>query len=210
MRSRAGGQPQRVLLKIRKVNVHGEANLAQIALARGGFPGVLGTRQRRQKHGCQKLDNGDDNQQLNESKRRATRLDWICGHQKLSLSLRIAFVKYKFQAPERNLLFTAPPFLDATRSTPVLRGGRQVPAGPASMPPRAMTAQFSTSNGRIARKFSRGRRTILLLRISRGDVTVPSLADWEKDWEKNSQRNAPPKLLPVDFLSTPSANSQRN
>jgi hypothetical protein len=30
-------------------------------------------------------------------------------------------------------------------------------------------------------------------------VTVPSLADWEKEWEKNPQRNAQPKLLPVDF-----------
>jgi integrase len=42
------------------------------------------------------------------------------------------------------------------------------------------------------------------------EVTVPSLADWEKEWEKNSQRNAQPKLLPVDFRSTPSASSQRN
>jgi hypothetical protein len=33
------------------------------------------------------------------------------------------------------------------------------------------------------------------------EVTVPSLADWEKEWDKNSQRNAPPKLLPVDFGS---------
>jgi hypothetical protein len=32
-------------------------------------------------------------------------------------------------------------------------------------------------------------------------VTVPSLADWEKEWGKNSQRNAQPKLLPVDFFS---------
>ena len=31
------------------------------------------------------------------------------------------------------------------------------------------------------------------------EVTVPSLADWEKDWEKNPQRNAQSKLLPVDF-----------
>jgi hypothetical protein len=42
------------------------------------------------------------------------------------------------------------------------------------------------------------------------EVTVPSLDDWEKEWEKNSQRNVQPKLLPVDFRSTPSANTQRN
>jgi hypothetical protein len=29
------------------------------------------------------------------------------------------------------------------------------------------------------------------------EVTVPSLADWEKDWEENSQRNVKPKLLPL-------------
>jgi hypothetical protein len=28
------------------------------------------------------------------------------------------------------------------------------------------------------------------------EVTVPSLADWEKDWQENPQRNAQPKLLP--------------
>jgi len=33
------------------------------------------------------------------------------------------------------------------------------------------------------------------------EVTVPSLADWEKDWQDNSQRNGQPKLLPVDFQS---------
>ena len=32
------------------------------------------------------------------------------------------------------------------------------------------------------------------------EVTVPSLADWEKEWEKNSQRNAQPKLLPVNYI----------
>jgi hypothetical protein len=32
------------------------------------------------------------------------------------------------------------------------------------------------------------------------EVTVPSLADWEKDWQENPQRNAQPKLLPMDFL----------
>jgi integrase len=29
------------------------------------------------------------------------------------------------------------------------------------------------------------------------EVTVPSLADWEKEREKNSQRNAQPNLLPA-------------
>jgi len=31
------------------------------------------------------------------------------------------------------------------------------------------------------------------------EVTVPSLADWEKDWQENPQRSAQPKFLPVDF-----------
>jgi hypothetical protein len=39
------------------------------------------------------------------------------------------------------------------------------------------------------------------------EVTVPSLDDWEKDWQDNPQRNVQPKLLPVDFRSTPMANS---
>lgn len=42
------------------------------------------------------------------------------------------------------------------------------------------------------------------------EVTVPSLADWEKDWEKNPQRNLPPKLLPVDFRSPLAATGQSN
>ena len=33
------------------------------------------------------------------------------------------------------------------------------------------------------------------------EVTVPSLADWEKDWQENPQRGGHPKLLPVDFRS---------
>jgi len=33
------------------------------------------------------------------------------------------------------------------------------------------------------------------------EVTVPSLADWEKEWRKNPQRYAQPKLMPVDFRS---------
>ena len=42
------------------------------------------------------------------------------------------------------------------------------------------------------------------------EVTVPSLADWEKDWEKYSQRNARPKLLPVDFRLPFAAFAQSN
>ena len=42
------------------------------------------------------------------------------------------------------------------------------------------------------------------------EVTVPSLADWEKDWQENPQRNAQPKLLPVDFLSPSPAVAQSN
>ena len=30
------------------------------------------------------------------------------------------------------------------------------------------------------------------------EVTVPSLADWEKNWQENPQRGGQPKLLPVD------------
>ncbi len=33
------------------------------------------------------------------------------------------------------------------------------------------------------------------------EVTVPSLADWEKDWRENPQRSGQPKLLLVDFRS---------
>ena len=36
------------------------------------------------------------------------------------------------------------------------------------------------------------------------EVTVPSLADWEKDWQENTQRSGQLKLLPVVFRS-PSA-----
>ena len=42
------------------------------------------------------------------------------------------------------------------------------------------------------------------------EVTVLSLDDWEKEWEKNSQRNVQPKLLPVDFQSSPAAVAQSN
>lgn len=41
------------------------------------------------------------------------------------------------------------------------------------------------------------------------EVTVPSLADWEKDWEKNSQRSVQPKLLPVDFRSPSGAGANQ-
>ena len=37
------------------------------------------------------------------------------------------------------------------------------------------------------------------------EVTVPSLADWEKDWQENPQRSVHPKLLPVDFKAPPAA-----
>jgi hypothetical protein len=31
------------------------------------------------------------------------------------------------------------------------------------------------------------------------EVTVPSLADWEKDWQESPKRNASSVLLPVNF-----------
>jgi integrase len=43
-----------------------------------------------------------------------------------------------------------------------------------------------------------------------GEVTVPSLDDWEKDWQENPQRSVQPKLLPVDFRSPLSAMAQSN
>jgi integrase len=42
------------------------------------------------------------------------------------------------------------------------------------------------------------------------EVTVPSLADWEKDWGEISQRSVQPKLLPVDFRSPLAAIAQSN
>jgi hypothetical protein len=33
------------------------------------------------------------------------------------------------------------------------------------------------------------------------EVTVPSLADWEKNWRENPQRSAQSKLLPVNCRS---------
>ena len=42
------------------------------------------------------------------------------------------------------------------------------------------------------------------------EVTVPSLADWEKDWQENPQRNTQPKLLAVDCRSAVTAIAQSN
>jgi hypothetical protein len=42
------------------------------------------------------------------------------------------------------------------------------------------------------------------------EVTVPSLADWEKDWQENPKRSFQPKFLPVDFLSTLAADAHTN
>ncbi|HXA45891.1 MAG TPA: tyrosine-type recombinase/integrase [Candidatus Angelobacter sp.] len=42
------------------------------------------------------------------------------------------------------------------------------------------------------------------------EVTVPSLADWEKDWRENPQRSVQPKLLPVDFRLPVVATAQAN
>jgi len=42
------------------------------------------------------------------------------------------------------------------------------------------------------------------------EVTVPSLADWEKDWQENPQRNTQPKSLPLDFRSQLTITSQAN
>jgi hypothetical protein len=42
------------------------------------------------------------------------------------------------------------------------------------------------------------------------EVTVPSLADWEKNWQQNPQRRALPKFLPVDFRSPLAGIAQSN
>ena len=42
------------------------------------------------------------------------------------------------------------------------------------------------------------------------EVTVPSLADWEKEWQENPQRSGQPKLLPVDFRSPLTVVAQSN
>ena len=42
------------------------------------------------------------------------------------------------------------------------------------------------------------------------EVTVPSLADWEKNWKENPQRSGQTKLLPVDYRSLQVAMTQSN
>ena len=42
------------------------------------------------------------------------------------------------------------------------------------------------------------------------EVTVPSLADWEKDWQENPQRSPQQKLLPVNFRSAAAAIARSN
>jgi integrase len=44
----------------------------------------------------------------------------------------------------------------------------------------------------------------------RAEVTVPSLADWEKDWQENPQRSGQPKPLPTDFRLPLNAIGQLN
>jgi hypothetical protein len=34
--------------------------------------------------------------------------------------------------------------------------------------------------------------------VKHAEVTVPSLADWEKNWQENPQRSAQPKLVSAD------------
>jgi hypothetical protein len=46
--------------------------------------------------------------------------------------------------------------------------------------------------------------------LTKAEVTVPSLADWEKDWRENPQRSVKPKLLPVSFRSSLAAVAQAN
>jgi hypothetical protein len=42
------------------------------------------------------------------------------------------------------------------------------------------------------------------------EVTVPPLADWEKEWHENSQRNASPKLVPVNYRPRLATTAQAN
>ena len=42
------------------------------------------------------------------------------------------------------------------------------------------------------------------------EVTVPSLADWEKDWRENPQRNVQPRSLPLNFRSPLAPSAQSN
>jgi hypothetical protein len=41
-------------------------------------------------------------------------------------------------------------------------------------------------------------------------VTVPSLADWEKDWQENPQHSVQSRLLRANFQSPLDANAQSN
>jgi hypothetical protein len=66
------------------------------------------------------------------------------------------------------------------------------------------------------RKFKRGwgmghnSKAVHRAYAKHAEVTVPSLADWEKDWQENPQRSGQPKLLPVNFRSPLLAVSQSN
>ena len=42
------------------------------------------------------------------------------------------------------------------------------------------------------------------------EVTVPSLADWEKDWQENPQCGVQPRLLPANFRSPMAGTAQSN
>jgi len=42
------------------------------------------------------------------------------------------------------------------------------------------------------------------------EVTVPSLADWEKEWQENPKRSAQPKLVPIDFWPPPAVSTRLN
>ena len=46
--------------------------------------------------------------------------------------------------------------------------------------------------------------------VKHAEVTVPSLADWEKDWQENLQRGAQPKLLPELFRLPMAQTAQTN
>jgi len=66
------------------------------------------------------------------------------------------------------------------------------------------------------RKFKRGwgmghnSKAVHRAYAKHAEVTVPSLADWEKDWQENPQCNAQRKLLPVDFRPPLATAAQTN
>ena len=66
MRSRAGRLPQGVLLRVRDVQVQGDANLTQVALAHGGLTGRLGARKGGQKQARQNGNDGDNHEKFDE------------------------------------------------------------------------------------------------------------------------------------------------